>query len=262
MLTPLRAVLRCAGCAVACAIVLGNAAAQTGHAPVVVHLMSQYDYPPFQTGPQEGLTFQLANYLTQQSKGAFAFQAEVLPRKRLDIYMNDAAILWVIPWAVPRFFGPDARAKFAWTKPVMQDGNHLLTQRGSPIQYHGPDSLAGLHLGGTAGHRYALLDPLLNDGRMTREDCSNLVCNVEKLKRKRVDVVWMPSAALAYFRQVIPDFDETIQVSPHAVETFERSFMLPKGQAALLRYMDTIAKKLPDDPAWTQVLSPAAPPTR
>lgn len=231
--------------------------AQAPKEPVMVRLMSQYDYAPFQTGPQEGLTFELAEYLSKNSNGAYKFVPEVLPRKRLDLYLAESQTLWVVPWAVPRFFGQDSLTQYEWTKPFMRDGNHLLTRRASAIRYTGPDSLAGLRLGGTLGHRYSLLEPLLQDGRMTREDCYNLICNVEKLKYGRIDVAWVPSGALPYFRKQIPDMDETIQVSAQAVETFERSFMLPKGQAALSRYLHSVAKRLPADPAWKDVLSPA-----
>lgn len=243
--------------AIGVVLLLCNVVTQASASPEKVRLLSQYDYAPFQTGPEEGLTFALAKYLTENSNGAYLFIAEVLPRKRLDIYMADSTPLWVVPWAVPRFFGGDSLSKYEWTKPFMQDGNYLLTQHKSGIRYSGPESLAGLRLGGTLGHRYGPLEPLIQEGRLTREDCVNLVCNLEKLKRDRVDVVWFPSGALSYFRQMVPDFDALIDVSPQPVETFERSFILPKGNAELLRYMNTVTMKLSADPKWKADLSPA-----
>lgn len=222
----------------------------------VVRLMSQYDYAPFQTGAQEGLTFALAEYLNRNAQGRYQFVVEILPRKRLDRYLADPQALWVVPWAVPRFFGADATRQYAWTRPFMRDGNHLLTRRDSGIRYSGPESLAGLRLGGTLGHRYALLEPLLQDGRVVREDCYNLVCNVEKLKRGRVDFAWVPSGAVAYFRTVVPDMDEYIEVSAKPVESFERSFMSPKEDTDLHRYLDTMARRLAGDPAWKDALAP------
>lgn len=232
--------------------------AQVPSAPVVVRLMSQYDYAPFQTGPQEGLTFALADYLNHNAQGAYQFVVEILPRKRLDLYLSDPQASWVVPWAVPRFFGADATRLHAWTRPLMRDGNHLLTRRGSGIRYSGPESLAGLRLGGTLGHRYALLEPLLQDGRLTREDCYNLVCNVEKLKRGRVDFAWVPSGAVSYFRTLVPDMDDYIEVSAKPVESFERSLMSPKGDVALHRYLETMVRKLSSDPSWKDALAPTA----
>lgn len=230
--------------------------ASTPSAPVVVRMMSQYDYAPFQTGAQEGWTFALAEYLNRNAQGDYQFVVEILPRKRLDLYLADPQARWVVPWAVPRFFGADANRQYAWTRPFMRDGNHLLSRRGSGIHYNGPESLAGLRLGGTLGHRYALLEPLLHDGRLTREDCYNLVCNVEKLKRGRVDVAWVPSGAVAYFRTVVPDMDEYIEVSAKPVESFERSFMSPKGDAALHRFLENMARRLASDPAWKDAPAP------
>jgi polar amino acid transport system substrate-binding protein len=244
--------------AVGVVFLLCNSLTQASPSPVTVRLISQYDYPPFQTAPKEGLTFALAEYLTAESNGAYRFVAEVLPRKRLDVYIADSSGLWVVPWAIPRFFGADSLSKYEWTKPFMQDGNHLVTLRKSGIQYKGPDSLAGLRLGGTSGHRYALLEPLIQEGRLSREDCANLVCNLEKLKLDRVDVVWFPSGAVPYFRELRPDFDELFYVSPQPMETFERSFMVPKGQPELLNYLNTIIKKLSADPKWKLLLSPSA----
>lgn len=230
---------------------------QASDSPVTVRLMSQYDYPPFQTGPREGLTFSLAEYLTAESNGTYSFIAEVLPRKRLDAHIADTTALWVVPWAIPRFFGSDSLTKFGWTKPYMLDGNHVVTLRKSGIQYKGPESLAGLRLGGTLGHRYALLEPLIQEGRLSREDCYNLVCNLEKLKRGRVDVVWLPSGAVSYFRDSMPDFDELLFVTPQPVETFERSFMVTKGSPELLTFMNGVARKLSTDPKWRAALSPS-----
>ncbi|MDT8989642.1 hypothetical protein RQP54_02060 [Curvibacter sp. APW13] len=224
---------------------------------VTVRLMSQYDYPPFQTGAEEGLTFELAEYLTRHANGQYRFVAEVLPRKRLDLYLADPAALWVVPWAVPRFFGPDATSTYAWSPPYMADGNHLLTRKGSAIRYTGPESLAGLRFGATLGHRYGLLDPLVQAGRLMREDCYNLLCNVEKLKRDRVDFAWVPSGSIGYLRKQVSDFDTSIEVSVRPVESFERSFMLPKGQPALQRYLEGMVRKLASDPAWKDALNPA-----
>lgn len=236
--------------------VVGAQVAPTPSAPVVVRLMSQYDYAPFQTDAQEGLTFALADYLNRNAQGTFQFVVEILPRKRLDLYLADPQVLWVVPWAVPRFFGADATRRYAWTRPFMRDGNHLLTRRGSGIHYSEPESLQGLRLGGTLGHRYALLEPLLQDGRLTREDCYNLVCNVEKLKRGRVDFAWVPSGAVAYFRTVVPDMDEYIEVSAKPVEVFERSFMSPKGADDLHRFLEAMVRRLANDPAWKDALAP------
>lgn len=224
---------------------------------VTVRLLSQYDYPPFQTGPDTGLTFELADYLTRHAQGTYRFVAEILPRKRLDVYMADPAVLWVVPWAVPRFFGPDASTQYAWTPTFMADGNHLLTRKGSAVRYAGPESLAGLRFGATLGHRYGLLDPLVQAGRLTREDCYNLLCNIEKLKRDRVDFAWVPSGSVGYFRKQVSDFDATIEVSARPVETFERSFMLSKGQPALQRYLEATVRKLASDPGWKEALTPA-----
>lgn len=234
----------------------GAQSAPVPSGPVVVRLMSQYDYAPFQTGAQEGLTFALADYLNRNAQGAYQFVVEILPRKRLDLYLADPRALWAVPWAVPRFFGADANRQYAWTRPFMRDGNHLLTRRGSGIRYSTPESLAGLRMGGTLGHRYGVLEPLLQDGRLTREDCYNLVCNVEKLKRGRVDFAMVPSGALAYFRTVVPDMDEYIEVSAKPVESFERSFMSPKDDVALHRFLETMARRLANDPAWKEVLAP------
>lgn len=227
------------------------------HSPVTVRLLSQYDYPPFQTGAEDGLTFELADYLTRHANGAYRFVPEILPRKRLDLYLTDPGAVWVVPWAVPRFFGPDATNLYAWSPPYMADGNHLLTRKGRAVRYSGPESLAGLRFGATLGHRYGLLDPLVQAGRLTREDCYNLLCNVEKLKHDRVDFAWVPSGSIGYFRKQVSDFDASIEVSARPVESFERSFMLPKGQQALQRYLEVMVRKLTSDPAWKEALTPA-----
>lgn len=219
---------------------------------VVVQLLSQYDYPPFHTGGPDGLTVALAHYLTAQSKGAYLFQAEILPRKRLDIYLADPDRVWVVPWAVPRFFGDEAMSRYVWSAPVMWDGNVLLSPRGRPVRYRGPESLDGLRLGGTLGHRYGPLEPLIAAGRILREDCNDLICNVRRLALGRVDFAWVPSGALAHLRQQVPDFDATIDVSPQWVESFERRLMLQPGQVELNAFLQAAAKRMASDPAWTQ----------
>ncbi|MBF8271624.1 MAG: ABC transporter substrate-binding protein [Magnetococcales bacterium] len=224
-----------------------------------IRLLSYHNHPPFVTGPEQGLSFDVARMLTAFAAGTWKFQVRIVPRNRLDLELapwiqgrclnsggdpgcgDDWSLLWVNPaWG----FGENAGENFLWLK-QFEDSNIILSRTESPVDYQSPESLAGLRLGGIRGHRYLGLDPLVTAGKIQRVDGDHERDNILKLLMKRVDVLLLPTSTVRYFLTQ----DATIRaaagqifVAPTRHQQFWRHFMIPSTRKDLEKvYGDWLA---------------------
>lgn len=228
---------------------------QTARAQETISLYTYYDYPPFQTANGQGLLYGLAEYLSRKSNGKYAFSAYVLPRKRLDYIISpNQPDNWVVAFAVPKFFADEDQSKFSWSGTLMRDLDFLISRREAPIVYTGPESLYGKRFGGTLGHRYAFFEDAIADGKIVRDDCLNMECNVRRLILGRIDATILSNGAIAHYRTTIPEFSEQVFLPPQPIATFDRRLMCSKQRPELQQFLDNVIYQLPHDPAWAKML--------
>lgn len=167
-------------------------------ANTTIELWTYYTFPPFTTdqGQQQGLSFDFAGLLNQQNSG-LTFETRYLPRPRINAYLDeqeDAVILWVNPiW-----FGDADRKKYRWTAPVIQDRNEVISHADKKLEFTGPESLFGLKLGTTRGHKYKNLDAHIQSGEIKGEEAVKEEANLKKLIAGRIDATIMPTSGAAY----------------------------------------------------------------
>lgn len=215
-----------------------------------IKLLTYHVHPPFVNGPQEGLTYSLAQFLTQRSEGRFSFEVEELPRKRLDLAIQKEGS-WVALWSNPIWFGDAQQEKYLWV-PVMEDNSVILSPGDAPVNWESPDSLRGMTFVGMRGHRYVGIDDLVEAGEITRIDNNQEQDIVRMLLNHRADAGLLPGSAMRYFAKQM-ELGDRIYVAPKPHSTFQRMFFTPRSRADLAEFLKTL--RFAQNPEWQALLA-------
>ncbi len=80
------------------------------------------DYAPLviNGANREGAAYWVADLLTRRSSGRFLFDVNILPRKRLDMMLQEGKAV-VVPFVGPQFFGDEGMHKYLWTSALFVD---------------------------------------------------------------------------------------------------------------------------------------------
>ena len=232
-------------------VMAGSAAA----AETRVGVFTYHTHPPFVTGQQQGLTYDLARYLSDKSDGRYVFKVSEMSRPRINksITKEQSAI---VPWVNPVWFGDKEETKHTWTAgALMTDGNAVVTRSDTALDYNGPASIDGMVLGGLKGHRYSGLDDYIEQSASTRRvDADSHTVNFRKLLDKQTDVMLIPkSGALFVIKQ--KQIEDQVYISPTPHSSYARRVMVLAGQGELKAYLDSILAGLDNDPAWKEIMS-------
>lgn len=180
------------------AFVAAALTALPAHAGTTLPALNSYAQPPFvlpTTEPTSGLAAAFVGMLNDQLAQGPQLQLENLPRRRLELELASRGFSGIALFLAPEFLAAPAQQGGAWSVPVMVDENLLVSVR--PLRLSSLDDLQGLRLGGIAGHIYRTLVPLIDDGRLEREDAVDHISNLKKLCLGRIDVVVISRSELA-----------------------------------------------------------------
>lgn len=236
----------------------GKGIAETNNSRTKPELISLYTYhthPPFQISQNKGLSYDLADYLTQRSKGRYEFAVKPMSRPRVD-KMLDQAQSGVIPWVNPVWFKDVKEDKYMWTQGVfMEDGNAIISHQKKRIIYEGPETLKGLLFGGLRGHFYQGIDDYIKETHQrVRVDAENHIDNFRKLTKQRIDVTLMPeSGALYYINQA--NLSDVLFVSPKLHTQFQRRAIIINKRKDILEFLEMVSKEMGDDLEWKNIMT-------
>lgn len=229
---------------------LGLPAARASVAPL--KLVSYYDYPPFVTGPNQGLTTDLAEWLKQHIGKV---SAELLPRRRVDALASQPGWLGVVPWVAPSWFPSAPQQRYLWSEPLMEDEDLVLSRKAKPVVFEGVQSLRGLTLGGVFGHVYRDTDPMTLRGELRRIDAFTQEANLRMLMLGRVDVIFLSRSGLGWWRHRLPDFDNQIEIAAQPRMRFQRHLMVsPQLPAEQRQALLEGVTRLRSSPDWREML--------
>lgn len=223
-----------------------------------VALYTIYTDPPYAISVDGNLTTRLADWLTQHAEGRYVFVATQLPRRRMDLLLTKPDWQGVVAWGNPVWFNDEAMQRYAWSQSYMQDSDLVVSRKDKPVEYEADGhSLVGLKLGGTIGHRYAEIEPLLKSGKIQRDDAASGEQSLLKLQHGRVDFCFLQASALPYFRHILPGFDQWAYLAREPRARYQRYLFASKAQQGLIRYLDLLLAQLQKDPDWRPVLKAA-----
>lgn len=219
-----------------------------------VPVMTYHEFPPFVTEQGKGLTYALADYMTKKSGGKYTFVVETMPRKRLDTALGEGKTV-VVPWATPAFFGDQDQSKYKWSSTLIQDANAVVSPKAAPVEYAGPDSLAGKTLGGVAGHRYGPVDALVDGGKIKRDDANSELTNLKKAAQARIDVTIMADTAARYLIKSENLADKLhVSATPHS--KYERRMFVAGSDAELAGFVAKTVEGMASDADWKAISEP------
>ena len=222
----------------------------------VVTLWSYYDHPPFVTSAadKKGLSYDFVEMLNLFSENQdYQYKLEVVPRKRLDSYLEQGqkgAVLWVSPL----FFADPKREKYHWTQALMKDEQSFISSSKTPFIFDGPESLmqADFVLGGLRGHIYHGIQEEIDAGKIIRSDVSYVKQNIGMLLKNRVDCFLIPYTTMKYFEKEMK-LSNKIYYSPNPLNTYHRHIMV-RHNPQVFHELDEAVKQLEKDDYWSALL--------
>ncbi|ELX12222.1 extracellular solute-binding protein family 3 domain-containing protein [Janthinobacterium sp. HH01] len=228
-------------------LLLGRLAPAAESVPLYVY----YADPTFAAGTPDSLTDKMAVWLTQRSNGRYHFIATQLPRRRLELMMEQPAWPGVVAWANPRWFTASA-ARQSWSRYYMVDANLVASLRSAPLDYVDDSSLYGHSIGTVQGYTYKNLEPLLRDGKLARDDADSEARNLLKLQQRRVSVAFLQASSLPRFHRQFANLDHWLYLSPKPRTVFERAFFTAPNQPELLDFLNRQVDALIADKPWQE----------
>ena len=226
----------------------------TSLAAETVRIYTYHTHPPFIIGQNQGLTYDLADFLTSKSSGRFVFVVTPMSRPRLNkaIEKPEAAI---VPWVNPAWFKDKAETRYLWSShPLMKDANGIVSRRDARIDYEGPASLSGLTFGGIRGHVYTGIDPFIEQSNTTRRvDSDNHLENFGRLQDGRIDVTLTPESAARYLIKK-HGLENILYISPRPHSRYQRRVMVPGGRTDLKAFVDGLLSESSEDNEWLEII--------
>lgn len=234
-----------------------------------IHVYTYHNHPPFVTGKNKGLSFDLQQSLNRHAQGKYSFSVEVLPRSRLNMILKpwiSGACLkdknnksckknWMVVWVNPKWgFGKNAMTQYFWSM-IHEDSNSIISLQKTKIPYNSPESLAGLRFGGMRGHRYLGIDELASEKKLIRIDGNRERDNILKLLMGRIDVILLPTSTINYFvsspNSGFTELGQKLYISPQKHQVYARHFMIPRNNKELFQWVEAFAKDATD---WNLLL--------
>jgi len=222
----------------------------------VVTLWSYYDYPPFviSMSDKKGLSYDFVELLNLFSNDeSYQYELEVVPRKRLDSYLNNGfqgAVLWVNPV----FFADTQRQKYRWTERLLEDEQSFISKSKSPFIFDGPSSLMkpGFVLGGIRGHLYGGIQEEIDAGKIIRSDVSYVKQNIGMLLKNRVDSFLIPLTTMKYYEKEMK-LTHKVYYSPNPLNSYTRHILV-NHNSSVFQALDKVVKQLDQDDYWLALL--------
>ncbi len=216
-------------------------------------IYSYHNVPPFITGKNEGLSYDLVRYLNNHGNNQFQFRLNIIPRKRLDNLLEANSDI-IVPWVSPEWFGTNARSRFLWTEPVLSDSNIYFSRKDNPIDIKEVADLNNLMLGGVLGHRYSILDKEVLKGKFTRTNAPHERNLIKMLIGKRADIAIMAESSARYLVWEGKRSQE-IYFSPYKHNAFLRRFLISGYQPQMHFFLEDMILKMNTDPEWIAIKS-------
>jgi polar amino acid transport system substrate-binding protein len=192
---------------------------------------------------QEGLVFDLAKYLSKQSQGRYEFQVTYVPRARIETYLHKKKTV-VVPFVSPKWFSDEAQTRYLWTDLLMMDQNVVVMQTKSPFDYKGVSSLNGKTMAYLLGHKVPVIDALISDGKIKREESPSMLGNFKKVVEGRADFLVTGEMAVRYIIER-EHWQPNLRVGKEPVDVFERRILVsPVTEVALQQWLNSEVKVL------------------
>ncbi len=226
------------------------------HSAEKIAVWTYYSTPPFSINTEKtDITSFLAKHLTRESGGKWVFEAQTLPRKRLNSYLAENQ-QGIVVWANPLWFKDKEEQMYDWTERVVWGSNEIVSLQTHPVPYDSAESLAGKRFGGVGGHHYVGIDELVASGKIERLDTSSFEQNFQKLINRRLDVILLPRGELFYLMKK-HQLEDHIYIAQNPHQKYPRKILVTKQLKGVRDFINSQLTLLRSDPDWLLLLDNA-----
>ncbi|HEY0586434.1 MAG TPA: transporter substrate-binding domain-containing protein [Pseudoduganella sp.] len=212
------------------------------------------NFAPLVIDGTRGIYHEAVDYLNKHATGGTSYRLAYLPRKRLQMRLEDGTLDGIVIGMMPQWFDDVAQKKYLWTTAFAIDHFVLVSRVGHPVQLDAPGGLAGKSIGLTLGYVYPGFEHWIERHGLVRQDAISEEINLEKLRRGRIDCVAVSESAARYFvrRHGLYGSLRLVNLPGRATE---RRFLVPLGRNDLFDKLAPIVKRMRDDPQWLRMTS-------
>jgi polar amino acid transport system substrate-binding protein len=214
-----------------------------------VNVYTSANFAPLMLGDGHGVYPDLINYLNRQELEGYSFRLQYLPRKRLQVKLEEGSLNGVVIGMMPEWLDDRTQTRYLWTAPFAADRFALVSLTSRPINPHLRRAMSGASVGVTGGYVYPGLDDWFAASRLQRKVGVSDEVNIEKLLLGRVDCVIVAESMARYFMRT-HKLKQRLRIFPMPGPATERRFLVQHRDARLFKVLEPAVRKLKDDQAW------------
>jgi polar amino acid transport system substrate-binding protein len=218
----------------------------------VITVYTSANFAPLVVDDKRGLYPDLVNYLNRQKLGNLSFKLSYLPRKRLQVKLEEGSINGIIIGMMPQWFDDAGQTKYLWTAPFGGDNFILVSNSSKPVNPGVAATLPGTTIGLTLGYVYPGIDQWIAANGLLRNDALSEEKNIEKLLLGRVDCIVVSQTVINYYVK-INKWQGRFQFGHVPGQLTERRFLIPHSYKHVHDKIAPVIKKLDSDPAWQKI---------
>jgi polar amino acid transport system substrate-binding protein len=219
-----------------------------------VTVFTNATFPPLVVDAKIGLYPETVAYLNQLKLEGFDFVMETLPRKRLQILVENGTLDGIVIGMMPQWMGDPNRVKYLWTDPFATDSFVMASTTLNPVFYNRIDERSGVRIGVTLGYVYPGIDEWVARHGLTRDEAPTEERNLDKLMLGRVDAVIVAESVLRYYTKIHRMSGGLIIETMPGQQT-ERRFLIPKSKQQVFDKLAPAIRRLNADPNWRRIQS-------
>lgn len=215
----------------------------------LVNVYTSANFAPLMLADGRGVYPDLIAWLNQQKLGNLTFKLSYLPRKRLQVKLEDGTLDGLVIGMMPEWLNDRAQKKYLWTVPFATDRFVLVSLSARQLNPDLAASLSGRTVGVTMGYVYPGLDNWFSRARLKRSGGVSDEKNIEKLLLGRVDSVIVAESMARYFIRT-QNLGAKLRVHPMPGPGTERRFLVQHKHAGVYAQIAPAIKRLKSDPDW------------
>jgi polar amino acid transport system substrate-binding protein len=220
----------------------------------VVTVYTNVNFAPLVISDGVGLYPDMVAYLNSLKLGNLSFKLSYLPRKRLQVKLEEGSLDGIVIGMAPQWFDDVGQTKYLWTAPFSEDKFVLVSNVGKPVSTEHPASLAGTSVGMTLGYVYPGIEPWIAANGLVRSDAPTEEKNIGKLLLERVDCIVVSRTVINYYIK-LHGLQGKLHMAPLPGPLALRRILVPHQYRHVYERLAPAIGKLGTDPAWQHIAS-------
>lgn len=228
-------------------------AAERDNESTTVRVWSYYLSPPFYVSENEGLAHDFVELLNKELSGQYTFKLEIVPRARLNHYLNKN-VSGIVLFVSDLWMESRARCEHCWTPALFEERNEVVSSDLLKLEYEQPESLVGRTFGSVRGREHRVIQPLIDKQKIKLFEVDRVEQIFQLMIKNRIDVTSLPtSIARAVGRKL--HISDRFHYSTKPLYSFTRHVFITPGQERLHKDLSEIISQMQGNPNWQTLVT-------